>query len=1294
MSFYRRLPTSYSMSGWTSSGSQQPTIYISDGGGTTSGGNSVSNPEAYKAASITDAGQLVFTKISGAQDSVYLKSLKDFAYNKETNSLDLTFYDATKNRSIPISNAFTGAILNGDTGRLTLTRANGATQQLTPIDRAVTSVTMNAERMTVTYGNTFVDVSANPLAAVVKDISFNSDNDMVLLRANGSEKVVDLPSANAIMSLSLTAARKLRYVHANNTPGELALDFSNAVANMVYATGSGSLRVTYANNRDANIALPCANAYTDAVATTAGLTLTRANGAPHNIPMPSANALTGLSSIPGGLGLSYSGGAFTSTLPLPSANAFTGVSRFNTELRFTRANDTQTVVSIPNGLTSIGLTEDRNLGFTLASGTTDIIPIDSFSNAVSSVVLNQLSNQLTVRHANGRHANVTLPSANAFTDVQVDAANRFVFTQANGAPKNFAFPSANAMTDIAYNTARDLVLTYANNTPRTLSLGCANAATTVDILSNGWGNRLRVVYANNITDTSALPFGNAVTAVEFNSTNDMLLKYANTGSMTALRIPFANAVANARITAGRDLQVTYANGVTGDIQLNFSNSVSNIGLVGGNSIISVALANGGYSNVSIPFGNAVTNLSAGGTGGMDLTMTYANGGARTLALPTTSITDLAIEANGLRRTLLNGTSSYSNPYPFATTLTGVSTNPATEELIFTRAAASSLVVNLSAWSNAYVDARISTGRQLSLTRANGGYQNVELTFANAVTNLEMNNDNMTVSFANDTSKVITYPIRLANVQTSGEELKFRYSNGTWSNISVSSANAVNSVWFDPGNASRLVVQKESGATASVFLPAGNAVMSAEIVPESRYLRLTHANGNPTVIPLNFSNAMVSIRKTTGIDFEITRANNVPITFTVPDAAVSGTIPLDRSVLTLNLANGGSSNINIASFSNTIAGLEIRGGNSELAYRYANATVATIPMPVCFRDFTVGGDGQAVFTWSNNITKSLTVGNPSAITKIERDSGNGALRLTTAGAGTAWADFSGSFGNAIKKVIPHSDGLQLTYANSTVEVQALPFANAFTSAQFLAGTSRNLRLTAPGGAVDIPFDFSNSVTGGYMNNGMLYLSLANSGPANIVDVSSFSNPVRNVDTQANSIRLWWANNTSKDIYLPANSSANIVTVTDSVRFIGPTGSTAYIASANRSGNTGFVITSAAGSALMYLSSAGDIRVIGDVVAKDVITLSDARLKLDPEPITGALDRIQKLQGYTYTIGGQRRAGLIAQDVRPVLPEAVDQTEDGNLAVMYNGLSALYVEAFKALRADVEDLKAAVSQLKSS
>jgi hypothetical protein len=130
--------------------------------------------------------------------------------------------------------------------------------------------------------------------------------------------------------------------------------------------------------------------------------------------------------------------------------------------------------------------------------------------------------------------------------------------------------------------------------------------------------------------------------------------------------------------------------------------------------------------------------------------------------------------------------------------------------------------------------------------------------------------------------------------------------------------------------------------------------------------------------------------------------------------------------------------------------------------------------------------------------------------------------------------------------------------------------------------------------------------------------------------------------------------------------------------------ASIASADVTGALGFTPANKAGD-----SFTGSISVSGSITATgDITAYSDERLKMDVETITDALDRVRSLRGVTFTRRdtGSRGIGLVAQELAPIVPEAVMAHDDGLLSVAYGNLVGVLIEAVKELADKVERLEA--------
>ena len=89
-----------------------------------------------------------------------------------------------------------------------------------------------------------------------------------------------------------------------------------------------------------------------------------------------------------------------------------------------------------------------------------------------------------------------------------------------------------------------------------------------------------------------------------------------------------------------------------------------------------------------------------------------------------------------------------------------------------------------------------------------------------------------------------------------------------------------------------------------------------------------------------------------------------------------------------------------------------------------------------------------------------------------------------------------------------------------------------------------------------------------------------------------------------------------------------------------------------------------------------------------SISDETSKTDIQKIVNALSKISALGGYTYMLidGNEPSAGLIAQEVQKVLPEAVKYNSDtGLLSLNYNAVLGLVVESINELEQRVTGLE---------
>lgn len=116
--------------------------------------------------------------------------------------------------------------------------------------------------------------------------------------------------------------------------------------------------------------------------------------------------------------------------------------------------------------------------------------------------------------------------------------------------------------------------------------------------------------------------------------------------------------------------------------------------------------------------------------------------------------------------------------------------------------------------------------------------------------------------------------------------------------------------------------------------------------------------------------------------------------------------------------------------------------------------------------------------------------------------------------------------------------------------------------------------------------------------------------------------------------------------------------------------------------------------------GSLKVSGDITAKKVTQLSDARCKQDINVLSNSLDKVINLQGVSFnwqedelmgdSPAEDKQIGFIAQDVEKVLPEVVTKNSQGQLSLDYSSIIPLLVEGMKTQQKNIQSQE---EQLKS-
>ncbi len=121
---------------------------------------------------------------------------------------------------------------------------------------------------------------------------------------------------------------------------------------------------------------------------------------------------------------------------------------------------------------------------------------------------------------------------------------------------------------------------------------------------------------------------------------------------------------------------------------------------------------------------------------------------------------------------------------------------------------------------------------------------------------------------------------------------------------------------------------------------------------------------------------------------------------------------------------------------------------------------------------------------------------------------------------------------------------------------------------------------------------------------------------------------------------------------------------------------------------------------FVISSGDFHADGNVIANSTTTSSDIKLKQNITPIEKPIEKIKEINGveFEWKKNGEKSAGVIAQDVEKVLPQAVIEVdsmkEEGtHKAVNYDAITAMLVEVVKDQQKQIDELKYQIEVLQA-
>ncbi len=126
------------------------------------------------------------------------------------------------------------------------------------------------------------------------------------------------------------------------------------------------------------------------------------------------------------------------------------------------------------------------------------------------------------------------------------------------------------------------------------------------------------------------------------------------------------------------------------------------------------------------------------------------------------------------------------------------------------------------------------------------------------------------------------------------------------------------------------------------------------------------------------------------------------------------------------------------------------------------------------------------------------------------------------------------------------------------------------------------------------------------------------------------------------------------------------------------------------NTAFVIGNGADSSnksdAFKVMFNGDTTVSNDLtVSGDVNISSDARLKSNIVSLGSTLAKLLQIDGKSYEMKGKQKIGVLAQEIQEVFPELVSEDDNEMLAVNYQGLVPVLINALKEQQGEINRLK---------
>ena len=371
------------------------------------------------------------------------------------------------------------------------------------------------------------------------------------------------------------------------------------------------------------------------------------------------------------------------------------------------------------------------------------------------------------------------------------------------------------------------------------------------------------------------------------------------------------------------------------------------------------------------------------------------------------------------------------------------------------------------------------------------------------------------------------------------------------------------------------------------------------------------------------------------------------------AADNSTITVTTSKSVYN-SSGGSSDLEASDFA-----LSISGGSATLT----SATPTSISKT-----------SQSVWVLGVGLTGTPTGGETLTVTPVANSIYYGTTAMSTTQTGNT---------ASINNIAPTFDAVRLSVNNSSVAVTA----------------SETLYTTTGGSGALVAADFAFSISGGTATlSSTTPTSISTTGLVTTLGIGLSGTPDGDEILKLNpasSSSIYDSGNTALSATsIMASSGPGLFLFPNTITATSLTSSAATTVGSLTVDNVvmdGATIGHSSDSDLMTLAS-GSLTVAGDIILS-----SDARLKSNIVTLGPTLISLMQLDAKRYTMKADKeqkqKIGLLAQEVQKVFPELVSEDKNGMLAVNYQALVPVLINALKEQEGNYNELEKELSELET-